>query len=136
MFWKSTVLSLCVYFTWLQVRDLHKYDCLRANKATMAWGLEARVPFLDREFLEYVMNLDPAVKMAGNRVEKWILRKAFDVPEDPFLPEEVSRRLTASVMRIRSISMRIQIRQPYHFSHKKDDPDHEWKISLNLGTTF
>jgi asparagine synthase (glutamine-hydrolysing) len=71
------------------VRDLHKYDCLRANKATMAWGLEARVPFLDREFLEYVMNLDPAVKMAGNRVEKWILRKAFDVPEDPYLPEEV-----------------------------------------------
>ena len=108
-----------MYFTLLQVRDLHKYDCLRANKATMAWGLEARVPFLDREFLEYVMNLDPAVKMAGNRVEKWILRKEFDVPEDPFLPEEVSRRLTASVMRIRSISMRIQIRQPYHFSHKK-----------------
>jgi asparagine synthase (glutamine-hydrolysing) len=55
----------------------------------MAWGLEARVPFLDREFLEYVMNLDPSVKMAGNRVEKWILRKAFDVPEDPYLPEEV-----------------------------------------------
>ena len=73
----------------LQVRDLHKYDCLRANKATMAWGLEARVPFLDREFMEYVMNLDPAVKMAGNRVEKWILRKAFDDPEEPYLPSEV-----------------------------------------------
>ncbi len=58
----------------------------------MAWGLEARVPFLDREFLEYVMTLDPAVKMAGSRVEKWILRKAFDVPDQPYLPAEVWKR--------------------------------------------
>lgn len=72
-----------------KVKDLHKYDCLRANKATMAWGLEARVPFLDREFLEYAMNLDPACKMSGNRMEKYVLRKAFDTPEDPYLPEEV-----------------------------------------------
>ena len=50
-----------------KVNDLYKYDCLRANKSTMAWGLEARVPFLDRQFLEYVMNLDPACKMSGNR---------------------------------------------------------------------
>ncbi len=71
---------------------MHKYDCLRANKSTMAWGLEARVPFLDREFLEYVMTLDPAVKMAGSRVEKWILRKAFDVPDQPYLPAEVRKR--------------------------------------------
>jgi len=50
-----------------KVKDLHKYDCLRANKSTMAWGLEARVPFLDREFLEYAMNLDPSCKMSGDR---------------------------------------------------------------------
>ena len=40
----------------------------------MAWGVEARVPFLDREFLEYAMTLDPAVKMSGNRIEKYTLR--------------------------------------------------------------
>ncbi len=72
-----------------KVRDLHKYDCLRANKSTMAWGLEARVPFLDREFLEYAMSLDPAVKMSGNRMEKYIVRQAFDDPENPYLPKEV-----------------------------------------------
>ena len=39
------------------------YDCLRANKSMMGWGVEARVPFLDRVFLDYAMNLDPEVKM-------------------------------------------------------------------------
>lgn len=72
-----------------KVKDLHKYDCLRANKATMAWGLEARVPFLDREFLEFAMDLDPSAKMSGSRMEKFSLRKAFDTPEDPYLPQEV-----------------------------------------------
>ena len=70
-----------------KVADLYKYDCLRANKSTMAWGLEARVPFLDREFIEYAMNLDPNCKMAGNRMEKFSLRKAFDDPDDPYLPK-------------------------------------------------
>jgi asparagine synthase (glutamine-hydrolysing) len=52
-----------------------------------------RVPFLDREFLEYAMTLDPAVKMVGlkdgKRIEKFILRQAFDDPSDPFLPHEI-----------------------------------------------
>merc|ERR1719228_1624792 len=69
--------------------ELHKYDCLRANKSTMAWGLEARVPFLDREFLEYAMSLEPSAKMCGNRIEKWLIRNAFDDKENPYLPEEV-----------------------------------------------
>jgi asparagine synthase (glutamine-hydrolysing) len=57
---------------------LHLYDCLRANKAMAAWGVEARVPFLDREFLEVAMSIDPAAKMAGNgRIEKRVLREAF-----------------------------------------------------------
>ena len=44
-----------------KLQDLYKYDCLRANKATMAWGLEARVPFLDKNFLDVVMHLGIAV---------------------------------------------------------------------------
>ncbi len=57
---------------------LHLYDCLRANKAMAAWGVEARVPFLDREFLDVAMRVDPAAKMAGpGRMEKHLLREAF-----------------------------------------------------------
>ena len=66
---------------------LHKYDCLRANKSTAAWGVEARVPFLDKEFLETAMSIDPQEKMCvpGQRMEKWILRKAFE----GYIPDEV-----------------------------------------------
>jgi asparagine synthase (glutamine-hydrolysing) len=57
---------------------LHLYDCARANKSMAAWGVEARVPFLDREFLDVAMSIDPAAKMAGGgRMEKHILREAF-----------------------------------------------------------
>lgn len=57
---------------------LHSYDCLRANKAMMAWGVEARVPFLDLEFIDVAMGLDAKYKMAGNgRIEKAVLRDAF-----------------------------------------------------------
>jgi asparagine synthase (glutamine-hydrolysing) len=65
---------------------LHLYDCLRANKSLAAWGIEGRVPFLDKEFLEVAMRLNPEDKMAGNgKPEKWILRKAFE----DMLPESV-----------------------------------------------
>lgn len=66
---------------------LHKYDCLRANKAMAAWGVEARVPFLAREVLDLVMSLDPAEKMCDpkSRIEKYILRKTFD----GFIPDDV-----------------------------------------------
>ncbi|MGI9628909.1 MAG: asparagine synthase B [Longimicrobiales bacterium] len=67
---------------------LHLYDCLRANKAMAAWGVEARVPFLDKEFLDVAMTLDPAAKMPAGGIEKRILREAF---EDA-LPEEVAWR--------------------------------------------
>jgi asparagine synthase (glutamine-hydrolysing) len=57
---------------------LHSYDCLRANKAMMAWGVEARVPFLDLEFLDTAMGIDAKYKMAGQgRIEKAVLREAF-----------------------------------------------------------
>jgi asparagine synthase (glutamine-hydrolysing) len=57
---------------------LHLYDCLRANKSMAAWGVEARVPFLDKEFMDVAMSIDPAAKMAGpGRMEKHILREAF-----------------------------------------------------------
>ncbi len=60
-----------------KIDKLHLYDCLRANKSMAAWGVEARVPFLDLEFLEVAMHLDPAAKMAGHgRPEKAILREA------------------------------------------------------------
>ena len=77
-----------------KLKDLHLYDCLRANKSTCAWGVEARVPFLDRDFLDVAMGMNPAQKMCkhpsgGKRIEKFTLRKAFDTPEDPYLPEDV-----------------------------------------------
>lgn len=79
-----------------RVKNLHYADCLRANKSTMAWGLEARVPFLDKEFLEVCMNIDPEdklIKPEEGKIEKYILRKAFDTSDDPnakpYLPEEI-----------------------------------------------
>jgi len=69
---------------------LHLYDCLRANKSLAAWGVEGRVPFLDKEFMDVAMRLNPVDKLSGlkNRMEKWILRKAFE----SFLPESVAWR--------------------------------------------
>jgi asparagine synthase (glutamine-hydrolysing) len=65
---------------------LHLYDCLRANKAMMAWGVEARVPFLDLEFMDLAMSMDAAHKMAGKgRIEKAVLREAFT----GVLPDEI-----------------------------------------------
>lgn len=67
-----------------QVMNLHQFDCLRANKSTMAWGVEARVPFLDADFLDYAMSVDPVCKMVPPKgMEKDVLRRAFDTPEDP-----------------------------------------------------
>ncbi len=58
---------------------LHQYDCLRANKSMAAWGVEARVPFLDREFLDVAMGFDAVHKLAGpDRMEKHVLRAAFE----------------------------------------------------------
>ncbi len=68
---------------------LHLYDCLRANKSLAAWGVEGRVPFLDTEFLDTAMRINPAAKMARDgRIEKWILRKAFE----DLLPPEIAWR--------------------------------------------
>ena len=77
-----------------RVKNLHLSDCLRANKSTSAWGLEARVPFLDKQFLEVAMNVDPAEKMiTKDRIEKYILRKAFDTTDEPdvkpYLPDKI-----------------------------------------------
>jgi asparagine synthase (glutamine-hydrolysing) len=68
-----------------KVKKLHLYDCLRANKSLAAWGVEGRVPFLDKEFLDVAMRLNPSAKMApGKVIEKKILREAFShlLPED------------------------------------------------------
>jgi len=67
---------------------LHMFDCARANKATSAWGVEARVPFLDKHFIDVAMRLNPQDKMClDGKMEKWILRKAFDNGDT--LPAEV-----------------------------------------------
>lgn len=72
-----------------KVERLHSFDCLRANKSMAAWGIEARVPFLDLAFLEVAMRVDPALKMVGaDGMEKRILREAFA----DHLPDVVLRR--------------------------------------------
>lgn len=95
-----------------RVKNLHLADCLRANKSTMAWGLEARgkiflelltlayfylfifiiVPFLDTDFLEIAMNINPAekeIKHDQGKMEKYVLRKAFDDEDNPYLPHHI-----------------------------------------------
>jgi asparagine synthase (glutamine-hydrolysing) len=74
-----------------RVRLLSTSDCLRADKSTMAHGLEARVPFLDRDFLEVAMMIDAKEKQHATYqgIEKYILRKAFDTIENPYLPDEI-----------------------------------------------
>lgn len=68
---------------------LHLYDCLRANKSLSAWGVEGRVPFLDKEFLDIAMRTNPAAKMCpGQSIEKRIVREAFA----DLLPESVAWR--------------------------------------------
>jgi len=68
---------------------LHMYDCLRANKSLAAWGIEGRVPFLDKEFVDVAMRINPQDKMInGERMEKWVVRKAFE----DMLPESVAWR--------------------------------------------
>ena len=72
-----------------KLSKLNLYDCLRANKSLAAWGVEGRVPFLDKEFMDVAMRLNPEDKMiAGGRIEKWVLRKAFE----DYLPPSVAWR--------------------------------------------
>lgn len=72
-----------------KLSKLHLYDCLRANKSLAAWGVEGRVPFLDKEFLDVAMRINPEEKMAKNgRMEKWVVRKAFE----DYLPASVAWR--------------------------------------------
>ncbi len=72
-----------------KLSKLHMYDCLRANKSLAAWGIEGRVPFLDKEFMDVAMRINPKDKMiTGERMEKWVIRKAFE----KYLPESVAWR--------------------------------------------
>ena len=72
-----------------KVSKLHMFDCLRANKSMAAWGVEARVPFLDKEFMDVAMGINPEDKRPKDgRMEKHILRKAFE----DFLPEKITWR--------------------------------------------
>lgn len=72
-----------------KLSKLHLYDCLRANKSLSAWGVEGRVPFLDKDFLDVAMRLSPEAKMcSGKTIEKKIVREAFA----DMLPEDVAWR--------------------------------------------
>lgn len=72
-----------------KLSKLHLYDCLRANKSLSAWGVEGRVPFLDKEFLDVAMNISPEYKMCpGTTIEKKIVREAFA----DMLPDAVAWR--------------------------------------------
>jgi asparagine synthase (glutamine-hydrolysing) len=72
-----------------KLSKLYLYDCLRANKSLAAWGVEGRVPFLDKEFMDVAMRLNPEDKMAKNgKMEKWVVRKAFE----HYLPASVAWR--------------------------------------------
>ncbi|KAL9276004.1 Asparagine synthetase [glutamine-hydrolyzing] 2-like protein [Drosera capensis] len=78
-----------------KIKGLHLYDCLRANKSTSAWGVEARVPFLDKEFVNIAMSIDPEWKLIKRdlgRIEKWVLRNAFDDEQRPYLPKHILYR--------------------------------------------
>ena len=68
---------------------LYQYDCLRANKSLAAWGIEGRVPFLDKEFIDVAMRINPKDKMiTSEKMEKWVLRKSFE----KYLPDSVAWR--------------------------------------------
>ena len=72
-----------------KLSKLHLYDCLRANKSLAAWGVEGRVPFLDKDFLDVAMRINPAVKMCpGKEIEKKVVREAFA----DILPQSVAWR--------------------------------------------
>ena len=72
-----------------KLEKLYQYDCLRANKSLAAWGIEGRVPFLDKEFIDVAMRINPKDKMINkDRMEKWVLRKSFE----NYLPDSVAWR--------------------------------------------
>jgi asparagine synthase (glutamine-hydrolysing) len=75
--------------TFRKLNKLHQYDCLRANKSLAAWGIEGRVPFLDKEFIELYLSIDPNLRIPrefnNRKTEKFLLRKAFV----GYLPEKV-----------------------------------------------
>ncbi|WP_413722297.1 asparagine synthase B [Sodalis sp. RH24] len=72
-----------------KLQALHMYDCARANKAMSAWGVEARVPFLDKNFLDVAMRINPQDKMCGHgKIEKHVLRECFA----SYLPESIAWR--------------------------------------------
>ena len=75
-----------------RVKYLGYFDCLRANKSTLGWGLEGRVPFLDKEFIDYCFKIPPSLKHKDG-IEKYVMRKAFDIKDKEgkpvYLPDSI-----------------------------------------------
>lgn len=83
--------------TRVKLSSLHSYDCLRAHKSLLAFGVECRPPFLGDEFVSYAMRIPPRYKMSGYcksrpTIEKNILRQAFDDLENPYIPRDILYR--------------------------------------------
>lgn len=73
-----------------RIQRLYTSDVLRVDRSTMAHAIEARVPFLDKAFLKKAMEMEPTLKLVSKeRLEKYVLRKAFDTPEQPYLPDSI-----------------------------------------------
>jgi asparagine synthase (glutamine-hydrolysing) len=74
---------------WRLVDSIHYFDSLRSDRTICSQGLEARTPFSDKAFVEYYLSIPPELRMSHTRIEKYLLRKAFDTVSDPLLPPEV-----------------------------------------------
>merc|ERR1711966_230409 len=69
------------------VNDIHFFDCLRSDRSISNNGLEARVPFADKDFVNFYLSIRPGLRMSYDKIEKYMLRKAF--MNDNLLPEEI-----------------------------------------------
>ena len=89
-FHNAPSLSDFQYETKKLVKNVHMFDSLRADRCTAAWGLEVRVPFFDRTFVDVVMSMPPEAKMSSTGIEKFILRKAFqNTSVNDYITDEV-----------------------------------------------
>jgi asparagine synthase (glutamine-hydrolysing) len=71
------------------VSDIHYYDSLRSDRTISHFGLEARVPFADKDFVSYYLSINPLMRMSNTKIEKYLIRKAFDEHEPNILPDDI-----------------------------------------------
>ena len=95
-----------------KLEKLHMYDCLRANKSLAAWGVAGRVPFLDKEFIDVAMRLNPEDKLIQNgRIEKWVVRKAFEDKMNSTDPFKILWDRSNDIINLKNSSIGIQCKK-------------------------